>query len=188
MNYKQKQWYILLRTPLEEYDDCTQQIIYRSFYNYVYPIIYSMVKDRFFTEDVIQDCFLKASVQIPKLRSEKNILGWIKLVASHIAFDKIRDEKSTGYLTTSINIDTITVDKVNVAKEVENKLRNEVLYKAIGQLKEDYRKILLLYYFRNKRYKEICKELGFTESILTQKMARARKKLSSLFSKKWSCK
>lgn len=53
-------------------------------------------------------------------------------------------------------------------------------------MKSDYRTVLLLFYMEGKSYREICRELNLTQPILTQRLARARKKLLQQFSKKWT--
>ncbi|MFD2332629.1 RNA polymerase sigma factor [Cohnella sp. GCM10020058] len=69
---------------------------------------------------------------------------------------------------------------------IEFKERNQLLYQTLDELKTDYRIVLYHFYLEGKSYQEICRELNITESILTQRLARARKKLLQLFSKKWT--
>ncbi|MNP87263.1 RNA polymerase sigma factor [compost metagenome] len=55
----------------------------------------------------------------------------------------------------------------------------------MGELKYEYRLVLFLYYIAGLSYAEIARETGITEQILTQRLARARKKLAVHFSGKW---
>jgi len=85
-----------------------------------------------------------------------------------------------------VNVNEIFFAEVSVANEVETKQRDEVLYQAIDELKSEYRSILLLFYMEGKSYREICRELNLIEPILTQRLARARKKLLQHFLRKWN--
>ncbi|WP_270166400.1 sigma-70 family RNA polymerase sigma factor [Paenibacillus sp. SYP-B4298] len=72
-----------------------------------------------------------------------------------------------------------------VESEVENSIRNQILYGAIMELKVEYRTLLQKYYLEEKSYKEISIELGISGQIIAQRLARARKKLWGQFSRKW---
>jgi len=63
---------------------------------------------------------------------------------------------------------------------VSDKLKKETLYKAIIGLKKEYRTMILLFYFENKSYKEIMVELNLTETVISQGLFRARKKLADI--------
>lgn len=85
-----------------------------------------------------------------------------------------------------VNIEWNATLEISVTSEVENKWRNEVLHETIAELNPDYRELLLMYYMEGKTYKEICQELHITEVVLTQRLARARRKLLQNFLRKWA--
>lgn len=183
-----EQWYYLLRSQLYNLDLTTQEWVYRSFYRFVYKDVFFMTHDRSLTEDIIQEAFIKASTQGPKLRNNTNVPGWIKLVARNTTIDWLRKMKKDRYTFNAANftIDEVAPNEVSVASEVEIKIRNELLHTALTELNDDYRIILLLFYVEGKSYKEICHELRLTEPVLTQRLARARKKLLQHFLRKWA--
>ncbi len=183
-----EQWYYLLRTPIDNLDIGAQQLVYRSFYQLVYSDIYFLLRDSYLTEDIIQDSFVKAAAQAPKLRSDANIPGWLKQVARRTALDKLKKIKKDRQMlsTSNVIIDNSVLDEISVARTVETKMRNERLRQAMDELKPDYRTMLLMFYLEGKSYKDICQELNMTETVLTQRMARARKKLLQHFLRKWA--
>lgn len=73
----------------------------------------------------------------------------------------------------------------DVADQVEEQIRDEVLHEALNQLNKKYRDVLFLYYIENMPHKEIAKELGISEQATAQLLVRARKKLVHYFSRKW---
>jgi len=182
-----EQWYYLMRTPIMELDAAAQQLVYRSFYQLVYPDLYFMLRDRYLTEDAVQESFLKAVAKVPHLRNESNIPGWLRQVARRTALDKIKKMKMDRQklVNPGVNIEDAS-DEISVARQVENKFRDEQLYRAMSELKPDYRAMLLMFYIEGKSYKEIGQEMNLTEQVLTQRMARARKKLLENFLRNWA--
>jgi len=77
-------------------------------------------------------------------------------------------------------------NEVSVASEVETKVKIELLYLALSELKSDYKTVLLLFYLSGKSYREISKELNLGEAVVSQRLARARKKLLQHFLEKWA--
>ncbi|MBE3594260.1 MAG: RNA polymerase sigma factor [Candidatus Carbobacillus altaicus] len=181
-------WYHLLRTPIVELDAAAQQLVYYSYYRLVYSDIYFMIRDHFLTEDIIHESFLKAAAKAPDLRFESNIPGWLKQIARRTALDKIKKLKKERQMLplTSVNINSEAWDEISVISQVENQIRNEQLHLALSQLKPDYRTILLMFYMEGRSYREISRELNLSESVLTQRMARARKKLLEYFIRNWA--
>jgi len=85
-----EQWYYFLRSALDNLDATIQELIYRSFYQFVYRDVYFIIRDHSLSEDIIQDAFLKAIKNGPKMRSDTNIPAWIKLLTRNTALDYLR--------------------------------------------------------------------------------------------------
>lgn len=122
------------------------------------------------------------------MQTDTNIPAWIKLITRNTALDYLRKLKRDRQIFAEpfVNISDMALDEVSVASMVESKERDEMLHQAIDELKSEYRTILLLFYMEGKSYREICRELNMTESVLTQRLARARKKLLQHFLRKWT--
>ncbi|WP_241674780.1 RNA polymerase sigma factor [Paenibacillus luteus] len=183
-----KQWFYMLRSPFNSLDIDTQNWVYRSFYQFVYKDIYFMTRDHALTEDIIQEVFIKSSAKVHQLRLNPYIPSWIKTVARNTTIDFLRKlKKERQMLSTSwVNIVDINLNETCVAIEFELRERNKLLYQTINELKQDYQTVLILFYIESKSYREICEYLQITESVLTQRMVRARKKLLNHFLRKWA--
>ncbi|MNW26932.1 RNA polymerase sigma factor SigM [compost metagenome] len=183
-----KQWFCFLRVSFADLDIAVQESVYHSFYQFVYRDIHSMVHDHSLTEDIIQDAFLKAIIKSPRLRSHNNMPAWIKQLAHNIALDYLRKRKQDYRILEKsyVHINNAALSEISVANEVEARERYELLYQAINEVKSEYRNILISFYIEGKSYREICQEMRLTQSVLTQRLARARKKLHQLYSEKWT--
>lgn len=183
-----EQWFYFLQSPLDELDVNIQDLVFRSFYQFVYRDIFFIVRDHSLSEDIIQDAFMKAITKGPQMRSDANIPGWIKQLSRNTALDHLRKLRRDRHIFVDsfVNISDAAFAEMSVTSEVEIRERDELLYQAISELKPDYQAVLLLFYVEGKPYREICKELGLSEPVLTQRLARARKKLLQNFLRKWT--
>jgi RNA polymerase sigma factor (sigma-70 family) len=183
--------YILLRRGFRSLDAETQREVFYSFRQLVYRDIYFLLRDHALSEDVIQEAFLKAVANAPKTREDSNMRAWLRQVSRNAAYDMLRRNKrfrhAAELFTVSANeeADGAFVSPEDVEEIVVGMVRDETLHEAIGELKLEYRIVLLLYYITGLSYAEIAKETGLSEQVLTQRLARARKKLASQFSGKW---
>jgi len=183
-----ERWFKLLRCPIHDMDVATQEWVYRSFSQFVHKDIFSISHDHELTKDITQEAFIKAVKHGPRLQSDENIPGWIRRVARNTAIDFLRKwnngHRMVGYICDSIYAKVR--NEVSVASEVETKVKIELLYLALSELKSDYKTVLLLFYLSGKSYREISKELNLGEAVVSQRLARARKKLLQHFLEKWA--
>ncbi|MEK3734252.1 MULTISPECIES: RNA polymerase sigma factor [Paenibacillus] len=183
-----EQWFYLLQSPLDELDTKIQELVFRSFYQFVYRDILFMVRDHSLAEDIIQEAFIKAITKGPQMRSCANIPAWIKQVTRNTALDHLRKLKRDRQILVEsfVHRGDTAFEEISVTSEVEVRERDKLLYQAMAELKSDYRQVLLLFYIEGRPYRDICKELGMSEPVLTQRLARARKKLLQHFLRKWA--
>jgi RNA polymerase sigma factor, sigma-70 family len=179
-----KPWFELLRSPMDDLDESMQRWVYRMFYQMVYKDIHHMLHDCALAQDIVQEAFLKAATQGPKLQSDATILCWIRRIARNTAIDFMRKRKRDRMLVSYDDAETIPCD-ISVTAIVESRIRDELLHEALAELRADYRLMLHLFYWEGKSYREICRLMHVTETALTQRMARARKRLARLLQHKW---
>ncbi|MCM3337709.1 MULTISPECIES: RNA polymerase sigma factor [unclassified Paenibacillus] len=183
-----EQWFWLLRSRIDDLDSELQQRLYRSYHRFVYKDIYLLVRDHPLTEDIIQESFMKIITYGPTTKYSTNLKSWIMRVARNTAFDWLRKNKKDRRLFAFCSphpMEWTHCAYTNVAEEVELKERDALLHQALHELKPEYRTLLTMYYLEEKTYKEISRELHVTEQVITQRLARARKKLLQHFSRKW---
>lgn len=182
---------MLLRQGFRSLEADTQREVFHAFRQLVYQDIYFLLHDHALTEDVIQEAFLKAVSKAPKTRENSNMKAWVRQVARNTAYDMLRKNKRFRHVQPLSSVsdneeaDGIFVSQEDVEEIVVRMLRDQTLHEAIRELKLEYRVVLLLYYIAGLSYAEIVQETGISEQVLTQRLARARKKLASQFSGKW---
>ncbi|WP_438349447.1 RNA polymerase sigma factor [Paenibacillus sp. FA6] len=184
------EWFYLFHQDFDELTPELQEIVYRSFYTHVYKDIFYLIGDHASTEDMIQEAFFKI-ISIVHKHQVSNYPAWLRHVTRNLTLDMMRKNKKERQMTdlsvvSSIesNID-LAVQQISVAIQVEETIRDELLLQAINELKPEYRTIITLFYIHELSYKEVAGLLDLSEHAVSQKLARARKKLLYQFQRKW---
>ncbi|WP_346836019.1 RNA polymerase sigma factor [Paenibacillus polymyxa] len=184
-----EEWIAFSRSNFHHLDASSQELVYRSFWKVIYQDIYFLYRDHAFTEDVVQETFLKVVGKGPKLRNISYLKAWIKKVARNIAYDYLKKNKKYYLVTDPQEVKETELlfpfEESSLANQVEDHIRTELLHKAVNQLNIKYRNVLILFYVEEKSYREIAGELQISEQALAQLLRRARKKLFHYFSRKW---
>lgn len=186
---EKERWMYLLR--FRDLEGELQASLYYSYRNLVYKDIYFLLRDHHYMEDVLQEAFLKTITNADHIKHHMNLSGWIRRVARNVAIDYMRKQKKHRQFVASSNAyaTKATMDSYpsnfNLALKVEKKLQREMLLQAIDELKVEYRVLLNLHYIEERSYKEISKQLQLSEQVITQRLARARRKLAQLVSREW---
>lgn len=68
---------------------------------------------------------------------------------------------------------------------IEVLIRNEIIVELINDLNSDYKKVIVLRYYKDLPIKEIARRYDLSESVVSKRLARARKNIAKLYLKKW---
>lgn len=132
------------------------------------------------TEYDKQDLFQEIVIQLwrayPRFRGDSKFSTWLYRIALNTAISDLRKQKN---LIKSVEPDQLPteIQDIQYNKEKEEKLAQ--LYKAIHQLPEIERGIVMLY-LEDKSYEEMEDILGINQNNLRVKMNRIKEKLRKL--------
>lgn len=152
--------------------------------DYVYSVCFSVLKTKHESEEAAQDTFIKLYKSIVKYNSTAKFSTWLYSIAYRTSIDHYRKRKNL--------IDIDEVDYALAGKEdgteenIEQQDLSRVLKMAIQELPDEERKVISLFYLEELTVKEIQKILMLKESNIKVKLFRARKKLHTLLSQKYS--
>ena len=124
-------------------------------------------------DDVVQDTFWRAWRSREGLRDPSRIKAWLCATARHAALDHLR---ARGRRKT----EELIVDVAAPEKREEGDLVERVM-RAVDDLREDYRRILLLRYVEKMSYAEIAESLEMTPTAVGEKLNRVRKMVMERF-------
>jgi RNA polymerase sigma-70 factor (ECF subfamily) len=149
----------------------------------------SFVPNKEDAEDIAQEVFLEVFNSIHKFKGNSKLSTWIYRITTNKCLEFIRKKntKKRFAFMQSILGNDIPIDRTSYFTEfnhpgivLENKERNETIFKAINQLPEGQRIVFTLHKVDGKSYQEISKIIDKSVSSVESLMFRARKKLQKL--------
>lgn len=182
-------WWLLLDRNFDMLNPDLQRNIYDSFYRFAYQEIIFLLRDHALAEDIIQESFIKITAKHHQLLKPESAKQWAKRLIRNQMLDTLRRKNRHDMRTYNVyrenQIAATLETAVSVENTVEEASRNQMLYEAILELKEEYRSLLLKFYMEEQSIKKIAADLGVSEQVIAQRLVRARKKLLGQFSRKW---
>jgi RNA polymerase sigma-70 factor (ECF subfamily) len=163
----------------------------------VFSLIYRMVRDRTLAEDLAQEAFIRAFNAIGTYKTSYKFSNWILKIANNHTIDHLRKRK----------LDTVSIDGSPHARTQEEVERSRVVIEsrdetpeefvehrelgsqieaAIGELREEYRTVIVLRHVEGYAYDEIAEvmelPLGTVKTYLHRARGELRKSLAHLAS------
>ncbi len=134
-------------------------------------------------EDVLQEVFIKAYRNLNGFDSSLKFSSWIYRIAHNQVISEYRKRRARPEIVTWETkedfINNIVAD-FDLAQSVDLAYLRQEINKIFGQLKEEYREILILRFFEEKSYEEISdilrKPLGTVATLLN----RAKKQFKEI--------
>ncbi|WP_251550868.1 RNA polymerase sigma factor [Neobacillus muris] len=162
--------------------------LYSLYYKRMFHICYSITRDRYLAEDVVQETFIKALRKADTIEDQTKVGAWLSVIATRTAIDFVRVErKKKGILMEKAMLESLGNEmKHNVEEEVETGLMAEQVNVAIQKLNHEYQDVLWLKIGRGLKEHEIARALDIKPSTVKTRIYRARQQLKQLFLKQVS--
>lgn len=128
-------------------------------------------------QDLFQEMVIQLWKAFPKFRGEAKLSTWLYRVAINTAITGLRRKKDLITSYEPENLPHQSEDETGAAEEE----RLQQLYKAIAQLNE-VEKALVMLYLEDRSYDEMEDILGISSGTLRVKMNRVKEKLRQLTS------
>jgi len=151
--------------------------LYNHYKGPVYTYCTKMLGDKQVAQDVLQDTFLRIYENRHRLMKTDSFKAWLFTIARNQCLNQIRRSKRLSSFS-SDNIENIPV-RGTPAGEIEKSEQIRLVNKFIGQLKPDYREVIILREYQNLSYEEIAAITRSTLSAVKSRLFKARKKLVS---------
>ncbi|MDE5716751.1 MAG: sigma-70 family RNA polymerase sigma factor [Lachnospiraceae bacterium] len=135
---------------------------------YLYKTAFLYVKNEADSLDAVQECVTKGMLGIEKLKEPRYFKTWI----TKILINCIRQDKKKAQ--------TISLDEY-LETGIENYMIEEKvdLYDAIDSLKNQYKTVVILFYFQELKIREIAQIMDIPEGSVKAMLYRAKKQLRS---------
>lgn len=149
----------------------TVEALFKSYTRGMYNICLRMTGNKQDAEDVLQDAFFQAYVNIDKLRSFDSFGSWIKKIVVNQSIKFLRSR------VLFIDIETVNQEFEDSPVDDIQEFPIEEINKCIRELPDGCRIVFNLYLLENYSHKEIGEMLKISESTSKSQYQRARQLL-----------
>jgi RNA polymerase sigma factor (sigma-70 family) len=165
-------------------DDAAYTRLMKKYHDAIFSFIFRMVHDREQVEDLTQEAFIKAFASLKNFNEEFAFSTWLYKIATNNSIDFIRKRKLQMYsidkpIESKDSDYTFELpdDSYEADKELISDQRTVLLKKAIDQLPEKYRRVIMLRHSDERSYEEIAEMLKLPIGTVKAHIFRARELL-----------
>lgn len=166
----------------------SDEVAFRQVYANLFPVVmkvaYHITNNADIAEDISQEAFIKFFDSDKLFPSEDDARFWLIRVVKNLAINHIRKREK----------EAASMDRLRQAPMPDNPFRDgasELLLKesqmavrkAVSQLPEKYRTVIVLVEYADLSYADVAKVLKITESNVKVRVHRARRELEALLNK-----
>jgi RNA polymerase sigma-70 factor (ECF subfamily) len=126
-------------------------------------------------EDLTQQTFLLAQRKLHQLREPEKAIRWLFAILRSCYLKSERKRRPVAAANLELNVDTVP-DGNSLAARGED-IDQERLQRAIEELPEPFKVVLLMFYFEELSYKDIAAKLDIQIGTVMSRLSRAKTRL-----------
>lgn len=150
------------------------------YYAEIYRYAFRLAGNSADAADITQQAFLNAQSHLASLREAHKSRGWLYAILRNTFLKSRRKKTPASAGNLEFELDHVP-DPAMTGSELAD-FDSEELQAAIAELPEEFRLVILMFYFEESSYKEIAQALEIPEGTVMSRLSRAkghlRKKLS----------
>lgn len=142
----------------------------------VLAVCHSRVRRRDIAEELAQETLLRGLQRLDSLESPDRFGPWLRGIAQRVCLDWLK-AKQTGQVTftelpSDRQPDGFLASNPDGAVECADELRN--LMRHVEQLPDEFREVLMLYYYHDSTYQDLATLLGVSSATINSRLTKAR--------------
>lgn len=143
--------------------------LYEKYHGPMVALAYSILAGRDHAEDVAQETFAIACRDLPTLKSKDKFAAWLAGICRNLSRQMLRAARSERNLTPD--------EPVVHAKDRTDE-RSEAIRRAVWNLREAERELIVLRYFDGFSQAQISSVLGVSPQAVNGRLVRAKRKIA----------
>jgi len=153
----------------------------------IYARAYSMMRNEEEAIDLSQEAWVKGWQRLKQFQGDSSFGTWMTRIVINLCLDQLRKHKRQR--TESIEAMSeesggverqMPVITVNPTAGLERGELRQRIDRALGQLSEAHRTVMVLHEFEEMEYKEIAKTMGCSIGTVMSRLFYARRKMAAL--------
>ena len=154
----------------------------------IYSVVYGMVRNPEDARELSQEAFVKAYRNLSRFRFGSSFYTWLCRIAMNVSIDHLRrmkkrqtEEFDEGIATRGQDgVISLAHHRGDPGRSLERKRLRERIFRALDQLPEDQRQVIILREIDGLAYKDIADVMGVPEGTVMSRLYYARKKLQGV--------
>lgn len=150
----------------------------------IYQLCYRMLGNSHEAEDIAQEAFIRAYVNINNYDMDKKFSTWLYRIATNLTIDRIRKKKPDYYLDAEVTgtegltmYSQVAADVALPEDQVETMELQQMIQKEILKLPDKYRSVIVLKYIDELSLIEISEILDMPIGTVKTRIHRGREAL-----------
>jgi RNA polymerase sigma-70 factor, ECF subfamily len=153
----------------------------------IYARAYSMMRNEDEALDLSQEAWVKGWQRLVQFQGDSSFVTWMTRIVINLCLDQLRkqkrqraesiealEEESGGverYMPVTTPNPTAGLERTELRRRID---------RALGQLSQEHRTVLVLHEFEELEYKEIAKRMGCSIGTVMSRLFYARRRMASL--------
>jgi RNA polymerase sigma-70 factor (ECF subfamily) len=150
----------------------------------VFSLCYRMLGNKEDAEDAAQETFLRAYKSIKKYDKNRSFSTWLLSIAAHYCIDQIRKRRFKVVSIEELPIPEIPDIQPSMDSKISRIEEREKVRELLDHLNPTDRACVVMYYWHDFSYDEICQALSLTPSALKSRLHRARRAMANIWLEK----
>ena len=142
------------------------------YYRVLFGVAFRMVNDREDAEDITQTAFLKAYQKLSTFDPAYKFFSWLYRILLNEALNVLHRRRAM----VPLDVDLVSEAR-NPEEEFEVREQGERVQRALMQLTEPQREVLVLRHFAALSYRDIATVIGISEQTVKSRLFAARQAL-----------
>ncbi|RDI37516.1 RNA polymerase sigma factor SigW [Falsibacillus pallidus] len=150
----------------------------------VYQVCYRILGNRHEAEDIAQEAFIRAYINIESFNQSRKFSTWLYRIATNLCIDRIRKKKPDYYLDAEVSgtdgltmYSQVAADVALPEEKLEKMELRDNVHKEILKLPQKYRTVIVLKYIEELSLNEISEILDLPLGTVKTRMHRGREAL-----------
>ena len=135
----------------------------------LYRFAYRLCGSSADAEDLTQQTFLIAHQKLDQLRDSATAKSWLFTILRNVYLKTCRRPAPTPSVNLQLDVDSIPAE---LPDELE--FDEELLQQALNELPEEFRTVILFFYFDDCSYREIAERLDLPLGTVMSRLSRAK--------------
>lgn len=154
--------------------------------DYVYTLVFRIIKNREDAEEVAQDVFIRAYRYLSDFKGNAKFSTWLYTIAHNTSLSFLRKKKPAILSLEEDRVQDLADRPEPAGLGLEQKSRAKLVSEAMNMLSADDAQVITLFYHQEQSLDEIASILGIEQNTAKVRLHRARARLKEKMEKQFA--